>query len=213
MSAWIELQSTRHQVAICGQVSDAQSGVVIPGVLVQIVQMPEAFKKLLVLRSKQYGPNWEAIKGRLDMVLTAVDGYFYFLDLPAGEYTLSASLPSAGTRYGTAQVTAIVSSDSQGNISKSAANITLPPTAIKGQIVDTDQSPIVMGKIQIEGTSNYTFTDSKGNYLLSDLETSKPPLKRLVNVKVYGRGFQPASQSVNLSQGEVQTLNFNLAKN
>lgn len=212
MSTWIELQRTRHQVAIFGQVSNAQSGVAIQGVLVQIVQMPEAFKLWLALHSKQYHPNWETIKEQPDRVLTAVDGYFYFLDLPAGEYTLVASLVGAGTRYGTAQVTATVTYDSLGNCARNAVNITLPPTGVRGQIVDADRVPIGMAKIQIDGSLDYTFTDSKGNYYLGELETSKPPLKRSVTLKISARGFQPASQSTELSQGEVQTLNLSLAK-
>lgn len=211
MPAWIELQPVRRQVAIYGQVSDAETGLTIQGCWVEIVQMPEAFKKWLELRSKQYGSDWERMSERPDRTRTAADGHFHFLDLPNGQYILKASKGSAGTRYGTAQVTATVTRDAQGKIARTAAGIALPPTGIKGQILDAaDKSPVVMAKILIDGSLEAVFTDSKGNYLVSGLETSKPPLKRTVNVSVTARGYQPASQKVDLSQGEGKTVNFSL---
>jgi len=209
-TSWIELKPARHQVAIYGQISDAETGLTIQNALVEITQMPETFKQWLELRSQQYGNQWETLENRPDRKRTAIDGYFHFLDLPEGEYTLTASLPSAGTCYGTAEVKAIARRDSQGNYVKTAANITLPPTAIKGQITDLSGSPIVLAKIQIVGTTNYIFSDSKGNYLFSGLETSRSPLKRKVNIHVSARGFQPDSQSAELSKGVVQNLNFAL---
>jgi hypothetical protein len=41
-----------------------------------------------------------ALAKRLDRTSTATDGYFHFLDLPDGDYTLIASLPGVGIRYG-----------------------------------------------------------------------------------------------------------------
>ncbi|MEG4854323.1 carboxypeptidase-like regulatory domain-containing protein, partial [Microcoleus sp. B5-D4] len=207
-ASWIKLKPARHQVAIYGQISDAETGLTIQNALVEITQMPETFKQWLVLRSQQYGSKWETLENRPDRKRTAIDGYFYFLDLPEGEYTLTASLPSAGTCYGTAQVKAIASRDAKSNYVKTAANMTLPPTAIKGKITDLNGTPIVLAKIRIAGTTNYIFSDSKGNYLFGGLETSKPPLKRTVNIHVSARGFQSVSQSTQLSQGVVQNLNF-----
>lgn len=211
MSAQIELEKTRHQVAVCGRVSDAETGLAIAGVLIEIVQMPEAFKKWLALHSKQYGKDWETRSDRPDRTKTSADGHFYFLDLPDGEYTLLASLKSAGTRYGTARAVAAATRDSKGNSVRNPVSIALPPTAIKGQISDSAHSPIVMAKIQIEGSLEYSLSDSQGNYLLSGLETSKLPGKRSVTVKVSARGYQSASQRAELNQGEVQNLNFSLS--
>ncbi|MBD2184314.1 LamG-like jellyroll fold domain-containing protein [Aerosakkonema funiforme] len=205
---WIELKPARHQVAIYGQISDAETGLTIQNALVEITQMPETFKQWLILRSQQYGSQWQTLEHRPDRKRTAIDGYFHFLDLPDGEYTLTASLPSAGTCYGTAEIKAIVSRDSQGNYVKTAANMTLPPTAIKGKITDSGGVPIALAKIQIARTTDYIFSDSKGNYLFSSLETSKAPLKRTVNIQVSARGFQSASQSAELSQGAMENLNF-----
>jgi hypothetical protein len=211
VSACIWLQPVRRQVAIYGQVSDAETGLPIQGALVEMEKIPETFKKWLALRSIQYGTDWDRMSERPDRTLTAADGHFHFLDLPNGQYILKASKASEGTRYGTAQLTATVTRDAQGKIARTAAGISLPPTGIKGQILAAaDESPVVMAKIQIDGSPEPVFTDSKGNYLVSGIETSKPPLKRTVNVSVTARGYQPASQKVDLSQGEGKTVNFSL---
>jgi len=209
--AWIGLQPVRRQVAIYGQVSDAQTGLPIQGALVEIGKRPDAFNKWLELRSIQYGSDWDRMTERPDRTRTAVDGHFHFLDLPDGEYTLTASLPSAGTRYGTAQVTVTVRRDERGNIARNPADMSLPPTAIKGQIVTAaDKSPVFMAKIQIEGSAELAFSDSKGKYLLSGLEARKQGAKRTVNVRVSASGCQPVSQIADIIQGEVTSLNWEL---
>jgi hypothetical protein len=206
--AWIGLQPVRRQVAIYGQVSDAQTGLPIQGALVEIGKMPEAFQKWLALRSKQYGTDWDRMSERPDRTRTAVDGHFHFLDLPDGEYTLTASLPGAGTRYGTAQVTVTVSREDGGKIARNSADMALPPTAIKGHIAAANESPVVMAKIQIEGSAELAFSDSKGNYLLSGLEAGKLGAKRTVNVRVSASGCQPEPKSAHISQGEVTVLDW-----
>ncbi|MEG4166565.1 MULTISPECIES: carboxypeptidase regulatory-like domain-containing protein [unclassified Microcoleus] len=81
-------EQTKNRVAIAGQVIDAETEVAIPGVLVEITQMPEKFKNWLDLHALQYGKSWEKIVKRPDKTLTAVDGCFCLINLPDGEYTL-----------------------------------------------------------------------------------------------------------------------------
>ncbi|WP_198525149.1 MSCRAMM family protein [Kamptonema formosum] len=210
MPAWIGLQPVRRQVAIYGKVSDAQTGLPIQGALVEMEKIPETFKKWLALRSIQYGSDWDKMTERPDRIRTAADGYFHFLDLPDGEYTLKASLPGAGTRYGTAQVTVTVRREEGGKIARNSADMALPPTAIKGHIAAGDKSAVFMAKIQIEGSAEPAFSDSKGNYLLSGLEAGKQGAKRTVNLRVSASGCQPVSQIAEISQGEVTVLDWEL---
>ena len=212
MSGWIELQPTRHQVAIYGRVSDAATGLAIHGAVVETIQMPEAFKTGLALRSLQYGSDWASMTDRPDRKRSAVDGYFYFLDLPNGDYTLMASLPHAGNRYNPSEpVTVTVDRKPSDNIERVMVDISLVPTAVKGQITDAaDMTPVMMAKIQLEASSQSTFSDRKGNYLLSNLETAKPPSNRTVNVTVSAPGYQSTSKSIDLVRGQIKNLNFSV---
>ncbi len=56
------------------------------------------------------------------------------MDLPAGAYTIVASLNGVGTRYGQGQATATVTS-SNGDIALTKADIVVPSTALRGRII------------------------------------------------------------------------------
>ncbi|NER39460.1 MAG: carboxypeptidase-like regulatory domain-containing protein [Oscillatoria sp. SIO1A7] len=203
MSGWMELQLRRHKVAIYGRVSDEETELAIHGAVVEMTSMPEAFENWLALHSLQYGRSWATMRERPDRKITSVDGYFYFVDLPNGDYTLRASLPKAGTRYGTAEVSATVSREIPDNINKTA-NIALPPTAIKGQIVDENGDPVGMAKVKIKGSSEYAFSDGDGNYFLSNLEASQnPETGRTAEAIVSARGYYTNSKTVELFKGQV----------
>lgn len=210
MTTWTKLEPVRHQVAIAGTVSDAVTGQRIHRALVEITEMPDSFKSWLALRSMQYGSKWETMVERPNRTQTAIDGHFHFLDLPDGDYTLTASLPGAGTRYGSAPKKVQVSH--VGNqIELAAADIALPPTAIQGQITDSKNNSIFMAKVQVVGSGESTFSDSKGNYLLSGLEASKTSSFKQT-VIVSAQEYQQDKKNIPLKQGEVQTLNFELKK-
>ncbi len=205
MTTWTTLESVRHQVAIAGQVSDAQTGQVIHRARVEITKMPDSFKKWLTLHALQYGAKWETMTERPDRKQTAIDGHFHFLDLPDGDYTIKASLPSAGTRYGSVEQTVQVSRNGD-RIKREAAHLALPPTGISGQIKNSKNSPVIMAKVQIQGRGESTFSDSQGNYLLSGLEESK--LEYTVNVSA--PSYLADSQSIQLEQGKVKKMDFHL---
>ncbi|MCP4514516.1 MAG: carboxypeptidase regulatory-like domain-containing protein, partial [Delftia sp.] len=111
MSKWLTITGIRHQAAIAGRVSDAQTGAAIAGSQVVISAGPETFQKGLALKARQYGESWDSLPERPDRAYTAADGYYRFINLPPGDYALTALLPGSGTRYGQAQASVNVSCD------------------------------------------------------------------------------------------------------
>jgi hypothetical protein len=208
MSKWITLErKVRHKVAIAGQVSDNETGKTISNAIVEITQMPEAFKMKRSLQALQYGSDWETLLKRCDRTTTANDGFFYFTDLPPGAYTLTAALPGAATRYKIAQTTAII--PNEGKLV--SANIALLPSGIKGKVMDWQEVAIARAKVQIVGSGEFTFTDDNGNYQIVGLEAPKQEgSKRKITVVVSAKDYQQISKNPELSLGEVVTVNCNL---
>jgi Carboxypeptidase regulatory-like domain len=180
-------EEVRHQVAIAGRVTDARMGRAIGGALVMITTAPPAFS------------------GRDDRTRTAADGHFHFLDLPDGQYALTASLPGSGRRYGTASAQATVSRDSQGKITMATATIGLPSTTLTGRVTGQNAAPVAMAEVRVQGSGERAFSDGQGDYRLAGLETGNR------TVQVSAQGYQVLSRTVLLSQaGTVQTLNLSL---
>jgi hypothetical protein len=195
-------QIIRHQAAITGRVTEAHTGRAVRGAQVRITAAPEPFTTWLGLRAIQYGPRWESLVERPDQTRTAPDGHFHFLDLPAGSYTLTAALPAASSRYGTAQVQVVVSHDVEGNIDMVAADITLPSTTLRGQVTDQDADPVAMAEVRVQGSGEHTFSDGQGQYRLTGLEVGGR------TITISAAGYQPAARPVQLSSaGTVQLLN------
>jgi hypothetical protein len=148
---------------------------------------------------------------RPDRTHTTVDGHFHFLDLPAGQYTLTVTLPGSGQRYGQVQKTVTVPSPGgDGKVIMAAADMALPPTTLKGQIIKQGTTdPVVMAEVRVQGSGERTFSDGQGRYLLAGLEASA---ERARTVRVSAQGYQPTAQDVLLNQpGTEQTLNFSLS--
>ena len=95
----LTMHISNPQVAIAGRVLDRETKQVIAGAIVKIIEMPDKFKTQLSLKALQYGSQWEKMSDRADRKITASDGYFYFVDLPTGDYKLEVSFPGSGTRY------------------------------------------------------------------------------------------------------------------
>jgi len=226
----IRLEAIHHRIAIVGQVKDAQTKQVIPGAVVKIANMPESFKSKLDLLASLYGDDWEKRVKRPDRTRTRVDGYFSFQDLPDGSYTLTASLLGTGTRYSADPTIKTIlpgsnteSEDTEVQVSSDpetgadtipTINFYFQPTALKGNVTNSDDEAVVMAKVKIEGSGEYTFTDNNGNYLLSSLEASRDKLSpRQVKVNVVAQGYQTlTSELVDLNQGAVTTHNLVVVK-
>jgi len=206
MSAWMKLDGISRQVAIAGIVRNAQTRQGMAGVRVQITGMPAALQAKIDFLAQLYGANW---KQRPDRTQTRPDGYFYFLDLPDGDYTLSADWLEAGTRYGSAELPDVkVPQDSEGPIkNKDILKIDLPPTSLTGIITDEKDQAIVMAKVQLEGSGEYTYSDSNGNYSLIGLEASDQRRKVNVNANCY----QSKVARIVLTKGQVKRKNMSLS--
>lgn len=202
MPKWLKIELPRRQVAIAGQVTDEQTGQAIRGVRVEITSAPSTFQEWLNERKKQYGDRWDSMDKREDRVRTVSDGHFHFVDLPDGQYTLTASLPSAGSRYGTAQVNVTVSVNASGNVTMASANIALPPTTIKGKVTKQGGGAVTMGEVRVKGSGERVFSNSKGEYLLTGLEKGQR------TVLVSAQGYKMGSQTAQVNRGAVKTLNF-----
>lgn len=207
MSRWLTIKNIRHQAAIAGWVSDAQTGAGLSGVHVFISAGPETFQKRLALKARQHGENWEILPERPDRACTAADGYYRFINLPPGEYTLAASLPGSGTRYGQAQASASVVHDDEGNIALATADLQLAPTTLLGQVRDAAGEPVSMVQVRVLGSGEYTFSDEQGLYRLTGLEVGGRQVRALA------QGYMALTQAVQLEQvGGQYTLDFSLTR-
>jgi hypothetical protein len=86
---WGEWEIVRRQVAIGGRVVDGQNNPVA-GARVKITAKAGKFKV------QAESGAWENLQERPDATVSRVDGTYFFLDLPQGQYTLSAIDPRSG---------------------------------------------------------------------------------------------------------------------
>lgn len=176
------VETISHRAAICGYVNDASSGVGIFGATVEITA--------------------EGLQTQ-----TRDDGFYYFLDLPDGPYTLSAAAPLLGSRYGTVTVSSVaVASDGVGRpIFDPKANLGLPPTRLVGLVRRADNlAPIAYAEVHLRASNVKTKSNKLGHYVLSAVEAGTQ------TVQVSARGFAAVSQPVMLSPGQETVADFGL---
>jgi hypothetical protein len=202
---WLKV---RHQVALYGRVTDAGTGKALAGALVSIVtaddKSPTAFRRLLQARAMQYGSAWSAMAERPDRARAADDGSFYFLDLPDGDYTLSASLTNMGARYGTAEAKATVAKNANGDYQRALVELPLQATTVQGKVTGPrHRNGVVMAEVRVKGSGERTFSDAQGQYVLAGLE----PGKRAI--LAFAQGYKQSEKAVELKgPGASETLNF-----
>lgn len=207
--SWQIIEPTRHWVAVAGRVTDARSGKPLSRATVEITAAPAAFESWLELRRRRYGDRWPSMAEREDRLRTAADGHFHFLDLPVGEYTFSASLPAAGSRYGRSTADVEVGFDSEGNPNLATADLALPPTTVEGSLTEAGSlaAPVAMAEVRVVGSGERTFSFDDGFYSLRGLEKGQRVLR------ISARGFlAPPPQTVDLAEaGDVVTLSVELS--
>jgi hypothetical protein len=225
----VKSESRRHRVSISGIVQLANPNearnrtdnsannstqtidkvLKVEGAIVKLVKMPETLKQKLAMQALRYGSEWEMLPQRLDRTLSRGDGSFYFLDLPAGNYQLTAHLPNSGTRYGVVKSSVIKVTETQIKAHNAIASMTLnlPATGIIGKVTTSDNYPVMMAKIQVPSSHEFTFSDDRGNYQLRGLEVARNCI-----VNVSANGYVLASKTVRLMRGQVQTVDFQLSR-
>jgi protocatechuate 3,4-dioxygenase beta subunit len=163
-----------HKARIAGRVTDAQTGKPLAGARVAIANGAETF--------------------------TATDGFFRFLDLPAGNYTITASLPGAGSRYAAASKPVALG----GTLA--TVDLALPATTVKGKVKDGSGQAVRMAEVRVQGSNEKAWSDAQGNYVLAGVEAGTR------KVAVAARGFEKVSATVTLAQpGAVVTRDVTLS--
>ena len=177
----------RREATLGGRVCDRESERPIAGIIVRIVS-----EKGSLIGETKTGPN----------------GLFSFLDVPAGAYKLSASMPGSGTRRVDTTEEIRLESDEEGRVKRVFADITLGATTVHGVVKGPGaNNPLVMAQVRVKGSGERTFTDREGRYRLSGLEAGK----RIIQVTA--PGFRRNSKPVTLSgAGVEQTLDFKLTR-
>ena len=125
-------ESLRRQIAISGQVTAVATAAPIPNARVQITDAPDAFMRKVRLYAKLHGDSWDSMSKRVDRTETAADGAYYFLDLPDGDYIVTAYVPHRQPPYDFAEGTSVVSRDQAGSVQSATVDVALSPFSGKG---------------------------------------------------------------------------------
>lgn len=208
MTSFLSFPKTLHQVAIAGKVYDPETSLGVAGAAVTITTMPATFTKWLSLRALSFQERWDKLTERPDRTVTASDGFFRFIDLPDGDYTVTISAKEGPRRFGDATHSFTVARDADGAINASIALIALPPTGVRGTIVEsltnddgtTTTTPISMACVEVGGTRERTYTGSTGEFYLTDLE----PGARALTIQA--SGYQTTTASITIVMGNITEM-------
>jgi hypothetical protein len=124
MNDWTDWEIVRHQVAISGRALDDRDQPVA-GAQITITTMPKALRQKIDDAARAAGAGGQYLDEGLDRTLTKANGLYYFLDLPAGRYTLQAIDKRSGIQT---QKTVSVSWDQDGNVKRAIADFKLSKT-------------------------------------------------------------------------------------
>ncbi|WP_181357322.1 hypothetical protein [Stenomitos frigidus] len=183
---------------------------------VEIIEPPESFKRKLDLKSLSHGQNWESLSPRPDRTHTAVDGSFYFIDLPPDNYTLKASLPQKLTRLQVAkEVVTVVKTDAKLN--PLPRDLVLLTTGIVGQVISPPEQgtkPVAYAQVKLKGGNEQTRCDRDGKFQLLNLEAPESPSTRSVQFEISASGYDLyTTDPTAISRGTVHRIqNIQLSK-
>ena len=122
MKRWSDWEVIRRQVTIAGRIVDAQNEP-LAGAMITIMARAGKFKAQVENAARTAGAEWEFLKNRPDRTFSRLDGLYFFLDLPEGQYTMSVSDPRSG-KIVESQVTVSKDKEKSGRITQ--ADFKLP---------------------------------------------------------------------------------------
>jgi hypothetical protein len=128
MKAWSEWEIARVQVSIAGRVVD-ESDRAVAGAEVTITAAPEPPRSRGGRTRETAGAQGKHADRIQDSVSAAIDGVYYFLDVPAGTYTVRGVDQRSGTE---AAKTVSVSSGPDGKVRMAVVDLTLSKVARAG---------------------------------------------------------------------------------
>ena len=188
-----EWQELRRRVALAGVVTDVGTGKPVVDATVEIVAGPVAFEKL-----RRRAPQRA-------VTATGRDGLFHFLDLPAGQYDLNASVEQ-GSRLGAAKAKVRVRAAQSGALTPGYVEMSLPPTRIEGRVLDPDGAPVRLATVRVRGESGSVLTGADGSFVLRGIELGSRRLEVTAN------GFVPGGADVTLTRvGAAKNVGVKLA--
>ena len=174
---------TRSRAAIGGTVTDLRSGAGLAGATVEVLP--------LGVRAS-----------------TGPDGFYGFIDLPPGTYSLRVSLASLGSRYGSVTVDGVVvGTDAQGHpVLDGKANIALPPTRLIGTVKRADtQAPIAGAEVRTRTGGDVARSNNLGAYVLTGVEAGAQ------SVRASAPGLVTASVTITPVAGQDLSFDFALS--
>jgi hypothetical protein len=174
---------TRSHAAIGGTVTDSRSGAALAGATVEVLPL--------------------GVKAS-----TGPDGFYGFLDLPPGTYSLRASLASPSSGYGSVTVGGVVvGTDPQGHpVLDGKASIALPPTRLIGIVKRADtQAPIAGAEVRVRTGGAVTRSNTLGQYVLTGVEAGAQ------SVRASAPGFATASVTITTVAGQDTSFDFALS--
>jgi hypothetical protein len=121
LNSWTDWEVVRHQVAIAGRVVD-NSEQPVAGAQVMITAMPRALRQKVNDAASAAGAAGKPGDERYDRTFTTTDGLYYFLDLPAGRYTLQGLDRRSGAQD---EKTVSVSWSRDGSVKRARADLKL----------------------------------------------------------------------------------------
>lgn len=202
MDPMLTMRQSVRRLAVAGRVTDAVTGRPLAGALAQITTAPKEFRAWTEIRGAELASRTPPGTPP-ERAVSDADGWFRYLDLPAGKYTIDVSLPPAGSRYGAARAKTEVSAASAA--AWVDASVSLPPTTVRGTVRDDAGLAVPMAEVKVKGSLETTYTDRDGAYTLVAVEAGA----RVLSVRA--RGFAPAEAAVKLAEGKQKTQDVALA--
>ena len=152
----------------------------------------------------------------LERTATRPDGWFHWVDLPAGVYQLEASVPGSSRGYGQALAEVEVVEGGQDPFAQSQVSFHLSPTILQGSVVSAAdlEEPVGMARVQIAETLAYVFSsdeftkphDREWNYQFVGIASTYPVITLIITAK----GYETTQKKVDLRPGANNSLDIQL---